>query len=83
MSTREERIQNVLEILGGLQPEELYEVYQRMPAAPVAAKAVDSTDGGGSEEMDKERKSDAPVTVEEPAKSVGLFVHRGSEKGSS
>ena len=63
-STREERIQNALKILGDFRPEELSEVFQRMPAATVAARSVEGTDGGRNEEGDKQRKGDAPAPVE-------------------
>ena len=61
------RVQNALEILKDFRPEELRELFQMMPTAAEAAKAVDhvsGTDEGRNEREGKGRKGDAPATAQ-------------------
>ena len=67
MSTREERMQNALEILKDFQPEELHDLLQMVPPTSTVTAMSDSasgTDGGSNEQKDEALKGDAPAPVE-------------------
>ena len=82
MSAREERVQHALEVLKALQPEELHELFQKMPAAAMAM-AVDSvsgTDGGRGDRKGKARKEDTQAPPVELSEGTGDIDDAGSRK---